>query len=142
MEFGKGKILVPVDGSENSEKGLRYACWLANKLGATITVLYVVAIPYTGESALFHIDQLETAGRMVLEEAKKIVKEENCAQAHYELRQGIGNPGHEIVKFSKEMNFSLIVMSAKGHTALGHLIMGSVSDMVVHQAPCPVLIVR
>lgn len=142
VKFGKDKILVPVDGSENSEKSLRYACWLANKLGATITVLYVVTIPYTGESAFFHIGQLETAGRMILEEAKKIAKEENCARAHYELRQGAGNPSHEIIKLSTEEGFSLIVMSARGHTTLGHLLIGSVSDMVVHHAPCPVLIIR
>ena len=36
------KILVPTDGSENSEKGLRYACWLASKIEAEITVLHVI----------------------------------------------------------------------------------------------------
>lgn len=136
------KILVPIDGSENSEKGLRYACWLAGKVGATITVLYVVTIPYTGESAFFHIEPLEAAGRTILERAKKIAKEENCVRAHFVLRQGAGNPGHEIVTLSKEGNFSLIVMSARGHTALTHLLIGSVSDMAVHHAPCPILIVR
>jgi nucleotide-binding universal stress UspA family protein len=136
------KILVPIDGSENSEKGLRYACWLANKVGATITVLYVVNIPYTGESATLNVRSLIAAGRRILEEAKKIVKEENCAGAHFVLRQGTGNSGHEIVKFSKEGSFSVIVMSARGHTPLTHLLMGSVSDMVVHHASCPVIIVR
>jgi nucleotide-binding universal stress UspA family protein len=136
------KILVPVDGSENSEKGLRYACWLASKVEATITVLHIMTIPYTGESAVFHIEPLEAAGRMILERAKKVLKEENCAGAHFVLREGTGNPGHEIVKFSEEENISLIVMSAKGHTALAHLLMGSVSDMVTKHAPCPILIVK
>jgi nucleotide-binding universal stress UspA family protein len=44
------KILVPLDGSENSKTGLRYACWLASKVGASMTVLHLVAIPYTGEN--------------------------------------------------------------------------------------------
>ena len=145
MKFKVEKILVPVDGSENSKKSLRYACWLASKVGATVTVLHVITIPYTGESAFFQIGPLEAAGRTILEEAKKIAREESCEQT-YELRQGTGNPGHEIVKFSKEGSFSLICMSARGHTLLTHLMetvrMGSVSDMVVHRAPCPVLIVR
>jgi len=136
------KILVPIDGSENGEKGLRYACQVANKLGATIIVLYVVNIPFTGESAIIDIDSLISDGRKILEGTKKIVKEENCPRAHYELRQGFGNPGHEIVKFSKEGGFSMIIMSARGHTTLTHILIGSVSDMVVHHAPCPVLIVR
>jgi nucleotide-binding universal stress UspA family protein len=136
------KILVPVDGSENSEKGLRYACRLASKVGATVTVLHIVAIPYTGESAVFHIEPLEDAGRMILERAKKILTEEKCVGANFVLRKGTGNPGHGIVNFGEEENFSLIVMSAKGHSALAHLLMGSVSNMVVKHAPCSILIVK
>jgi len=135
------KILVPVDGSENSEKGLRYACELASKVGATITVLHIVTIPYTGESAVFHIEPLEDAGKMILERAKKLLKEK-CAGAHFVLKEGSGNPGHEIVKFAEEENISLIVMSAKGHSALAHLLLGSVSDMVSKHAPCSILIVK
>jgi nucleotide-binding universal stress UspA family protein len=135
------KILVPVDGSENSEKGLKYACDLASKVGATITVLHIVTIPYTGESAVFHIEPLEDTGKMILERAKKLLKE-MCADAHFVLREGSGNPGHEIIKFAEEENISLIVMSAKGHSALAHLLMGSVSDMVSKHAPCPILIVK
>jgi universal stress protein A len=138
----KNIILVPVDGSENGEKGLRYACWLATKIGAKITVLHIITIPYTGESAVFHIEPLEAAGRMILEHAKKVLKDENCTGAHFVLKEGSGNPGHEIVKFGAEENTSLIVMSAKGHSALAHLLMGSVSDMVVKHAPCPILIVK
>jgi universal stress protein A len=136
------KILVPIDGSENSEKGLKYACWLASKVEASITVLHVVAIPYTGESAVFHIEPLETAGKMILKHAKKILEDEKCVDVHFVLREGSGNAGHEIVRFGEEENFSLIVMSAKGHSALAHLLMGSVSDTVVKHAPCSVLIVK
>lgn len=136
------KILVPIDGSENSLKALKYACWLVQKATAKITVLYVVNIPYTGESAFLHMDSLLDAGRKILEKARKTVKDEKCTVARYELRQGTGNPGHEIVRFSKEGNFSLIVVGATGHTALSHLLMGSVSDLVTHHASCPVLIIR
>jgi universal stress protein A len=137
-----GKILVPIDGSKNSEKGLRYACSLASKIGANITVLYVVNVPYTGQSAIVNVRSLIAAGGKILAGARKVAEEENCTRAHYYLRQGIGNPAHEIVKLAKEKGFSLIVMSATGHTALSHLLMGSVSDVVVHNAPCAVLIVR
>ena len=136
------KILVPVDGSENSEKGLRYACWLANKVDGTIAVLYVVQIPFDGESVGLPIEPLVDAGQMVLDKAKEILKNEKCANANFVLRQASGNAGHEIVKFSEETNCSLIVMSAKGHSALKHLLLGSVSDTVTKYAPCPILIVK
>lgn len=136
------KILVPFDGSENSEKGLKYACWLANKLGAIMTVLYVVDIPGTGDSAVLSVRSLISDGRKVLERAKKIVEEQKCTHTKYYLRHGVGNPANEIVRLGKDGVFSMIVMAATSHTALSHLLMGSVSDAVVHHAPCNVVIVR
>ena len=136
------KILVPIDGSENSEKGLKHACWLANKVDGTLTVLYVAPIPFTGESAAFPIEPLLEAGQKFLDKAKQIVKNEKCVDTHFVLREASGNPAHEIVNFAKEKGFSLIVMSAKGHSALKHLLLGSVSDTVTKHAPCSVLIVK
>ena len=136
------KILVPVDGSENSEKGLKYGCWLASKVGASITVMHVVTIPYTGVSAVFQmIEPLEDAGKMILERSKKLIKSK-CTDAHFVLRTGRGNAGHEIVKFAQGGNFSLIVMSAKGHSKLAHLLLGSVSETVTKHANCTILIVK
>ena len=135
------KILVPVDGSENSEKGLKYGCWLASKVGASITVMHVVTIPYTGESAVFQIEPLEDTGKMILERSKKLIKSK-CPDAHFVLRNGIGNAGHAIVNFAQGENFSLIVMSAKGHSKLTHLLMGSVSETVTKHAKCTILIVK
>lgn len=136
------KILVPIDGSKNSEKGLKYACWLAGEVGGSLTVLYVVPIPFAGESAGLKIDPLVDAGEMILDKAKKIVNAEKCVDADFVLREAAGNAGHEIVKFGKEENFSLIIMSAKGHSALKHLLLGSVSDTVTKHSSCSVLIVK
>lgn len=135
------KILVPIDGSKNSEKGLKYACWLAGKVDAEITVLHIVSIPYTGESIAFQIAPLEDAGQEILKHAEKLIKD-NCVNAKYVLREGVGNAGHEIVNYAKDNNFSIIVMSAKGHSALTHLFLGSVSETVSKNAPCSILIVK
>jgi nucleotide-binding universal stress UspA family protein len=135
------KILVPIDGSKNSEKGLKYACWLAGIVDAEITVMHIVSIPYTGESIAFQIAPLEDAGREILKHAEKLI-EKNCAKAKYVLREGTGNAGHEIVNYAKDNHFSLIVMSAKGHSALTHLFLGSVSETVSKNAPCSILIVK
>ena len=58
------------------------------------------------------------------------------------LREGTGNAGHEIVTYAKDNHFSIIVMSAKGHSALAHLFKGSVSETVSKHAPCSILIVK
>ena len=145
MRVMKHTILVPVDGSKNGERSLRYACWLADKLAASVTILYVVTIPRITGDPLSREDLIERSeffGRTILDEARKIAEEEGCNKIEEELRRGIGNPGHEVVQFSKDGAFSLIVMGARGHTVLTHLLLGSVSDVVVHHAHCPVLIVR
>lgn len=136
------KILVPIDGSKNSEKSLQYACWLAGKVEAKITVLYVVPIPIDGQSAGLPIQPLVDAGEMILEKAKKIVNKENCEGVDFVLRQNPGNAGHEIVKYGQEKNFSLIVMNAKGHSTIKHLLLGSVSETVTKYATCSVMIVK
>ena len=145
------KILIPVDGSKNSERSLRYACWLASKIGAPITLLNVVTTPYTippihPEDEPLNMEllmkKLEAQGRKILEDSKKIAIEEGCKESQAEMSHRTGNAGHEIVKLSKEGDYSLIIMGARGHTLLTHLLLGSVSDVVVHHAPCPVLIVR
>jgi nucleotide-binding universal stress UspA family protein len=135
------KILVPVDGSEATESAIKYACFLAGKIGATITILYVVTP--SSEPELVHeinIQPLQAYGQKILKKAKEIAKENNC-EVTTELRMEMGNAGNEIVKVSDEGKFSMIIMSATSHTMVSHL-MGSVSDRVLHRAFCPVLIIR
>ncbi|MEJ2244442.1 MAG: universal stress protein [Candidatus Bathyarchaeota archaeon] len=136
------KILVPIDGSKNSEKSLKYACWLAEKVEAKITVLYVVPIPIDGQSAGLPIEPLVEAGEKILEKAKKTAKDANCKNTQFILRQNPGNAGHEIVKYSQEQNISLIIMNAKGHSKIKHLLLGSVSETVTKYAKCSVMIVK
>lgn len=137
------KILVPIDGSQRSKKSLKYACWLSGAIGAKITVLHVIINPYTRKTAGFDVvGPLMSAGEKILEEAKRLVEGENCKNVNYELKQGVGNPSREIIKFSKQGGFSLIIMNARGHPPLTSVLMGSVSTMVVHYASCPVLILR
>lgn len=136
------KILVPIDGSKNSEKSLHYACWLARNVAAKITVLHVVSIPYTGESAFFNIKPLEDTGKLILDQAKKLLVNDKCIDVNFVLTEAKGNAGHEIVNIAKKENFSLIIMSAKGHSRLEHLFLGSVSETVTKDAPCSVLIVK
>jgi len=51
-----------------------------------------------------------------------------------------GIPDEEIIKLARKSD--LIVMGSKGMTALDRILIGSVSEKVMHHAPCPVMIVR
>jgi nucleotide-binding universal stress UspA family protein len=54
----------------------------------------------------------------------------------------VGRPVQEIVATAREKDIDLIIISTHGHTGLKHILMGSVTVIVVRYAPCPVLTVR
>jgi len=57
-------------------------------------------------------------------------------------RVTVGDPASEIVNVAKEENVDLIVMSTHGRKGISRLLMGSVAELVVRRAHCPVLTVR
>ncbi|MEJ2271382.1 MAG: universal stress protein [Candidatus Bathyarchaeota archaeon] len=147
------KILVPIDGSEHTEKVLNYALDLAEKYSAEI-MLFSVAQTYvtTGPTFVTHpvspletqgvyISEIETAHKKVLEEAfrraKKIKPDLNVSKKLVN-----GRASDEIVTIAKEENFDLIVMGSRGLGGIKEFFLGSVSDRVADNAQCPVLIVK
>jgi nucleotide-binding universal stress UspA family protein len=84
---------------------------------------------------------LEQAGKRLLEKARDIAKQ--CGlDPQTKMETVFGNPAQAIVKAAEAGHFDLIVMGAKGHSLLMNVMVGSVADAVVHNAPCPVLVVR
>jgi len=135
-------ILVPVDGSKFMERNVAYACDHARTTGSKLTLLHVLTIPTVLEPGI-PIDPkpFEQAGSSVLEKAKQIAKDRG-ADSETRLESSFGNPAQQILKVAEEGKFELIIIGAKGHSLLRNLMIGSVCDTVVHNAPCPVLVVR
>ena len=84
---------------------------------------------------------MEESGSTILDRAQNIAKG-NGVDADTILQTTYGNPAQAIVKVAEEQKFDLIVVGAKGHSLLRNLSVGSVCDAVLHNAPCPVLVVR
>ena len=61
---------------------------------------------------------------------------------HVETLVLIGGVAHEICRTAEAQEADLFVMATHGHGGLKHLLLGSVSENVVRDAPCPVLVVR
>ncbi len=136
------KVLVPVDGSKVMDRNVRFACNLIKTLGGTMTLIHVVSLPASMEPGV-PIDPtpLEQAGAKILEGAQRIAEEEGC-KAEGILETDFGNAGHRIVRVAQERLFTLIVIGARGKSKIVNLLLGSVCDVVAHNAPCPVMIVR
>lgn len=143
------KILVCTDGSENAEHAGKTAAELAWKFGAEVTLLNVVnpaplvapyvmaveAAPNT-EAILQYAEESQQA---VLCKATPPFEQEGIK---LKIRAEMGQPVDTILSVAEEEKSDLIVMGSRGLGGFKRLMLGSVSDGVLHHAHCPVLIVR
>jgi nucleotide-binding universal stress UspA family protein len=140
------KILAPTDFSEHSRKALAYAKAFARKFGAEIVLLHVVEpLPYTADYG-YGVVTLQQPDEIVMTGAKGRLKAwgraKGGAEAFAEPILRSGTPHHEIVVCARETDADLIIIGTHGHSGLDHLLLGSVAERVVRNAPCPVLVVR
>ena len=135
------KILIPMDGSKNSLRGLDTAIYIARQCHATLTGLYVMPI-YPKSLLLKPIPyeaELAKIARAFLEKAKT-----RSAQNGIVFNEKIikGHAAEVILDFAKEKKIDLIVMGARGLGSVKEAFLGSVSNAVVHKSKIRVLIVK
>lgn len=136
--FKLKNILVPVDFSECSQKALQYAISCAKQFGAELALLHVVQpYPAVPEMAPVDIESIAEAKKK-LAEAKGVIDKGVSAKTLVR----VGNPPVEIVDAARACGSDLIIISTHGHTGLARVFLGSTTEKVVRQAPCPVLVVR
>ena len=134
-------ILVPLDGSSNSFRGLDIAINLARQCHATITGLYVVGITKP------RIDEpITSPEKIFLEYAQKIMKKAKLKAAKQGIlffdRVSYGDEEKRIVDFAEKKDFDLIVIGSRGMGAIKEFFLGSTSNYVMHKSKKPVLIVK
>ena len=140
------KILVPVDFSENSQKILRSALFLAGKFQARLGVVFVVQ-SFDDYSGFFvpHIPIAQFEEEMVLGAQKKMESflAENIGQeVPHEAKVLSGDVAEEIIRYAEQGGADLIVMGTHGYKGLEKVLFGSVAEKVVKMAPCPVLTIN
>ena len=135
------KILVPLDGSSNSFRGLDVAIHMARECQATITGLYVIGIVKPRTS-----DPISTLEKILLDHAQKTMKKAKLKSAQKGIlffdRISYGDDEKRIVEIAEKQNFDLIVIGSRGMSAAKELFLGSTSNYVLHKSKKPVLIVK
>lgn len=134
-------ILVPLDGSENSQKALRQACDLAKNYQANLILVYVVDKP----RSLNLLDRKEYLGILRKFGKKVLVKGKETAK-----NQGLdvttvikeGNISNEIIKLARNKKCNLIIVGSKGLGATARFFLGSISNKLANNSPCSILIVK
>ena len=142
------KILVPADGSETALQAAGYALKMAEKFDSEVTLLHVVQDFYslpafnltdTITIPLSVMTDLEANGKLILEKTAEIF---SSFGGKLSQRIEYGSPGRRVVEIASEEKFSVIVMGRRGLSGISGLLLGSVSNHLVHSAPCPLLIVK
>jgi len=141
------QILVPVDGSPQSESALEYALEEFDDDDDQITVLNVIdpiEAGYTSQATVpgyseEWFEQSRAAAEELFEEAQSTADE-------YDETLGtateVGRPSRTIVDYAEEAGVDQIVMGSHGRSGVSRILLGSVAENVVRRSPIPVTIVR
>lgn len=143
------RILVPVDGSATSRRGLREAVGLAKSQRARLVLLHVVdAMPLaTAPEGMTLLDPgvrdaLRAAGEKVLARAVAEAKRAGLKPQAVLAENLYGRVADAIVREARKLRADLIVIGTHGRRGLSRVVMGSDAELVLRQAPAPVLLVR
>lgn len=139
------KILIPVDGSTLSLEAVRFAVQLlAEGLKGDAVLANVQESANLYELLVAHdpevIDRVAAeAGLHILAPAQALLDQVGVS---YECEVAKGDPAHTLVDIAERFACDMIVMGARGTSALRSAMLGSVSNEVLHASPVPVTIVR
>jgi nucleotide-binding universal stress UspA family protein len=143
MTIKTKKILVPIDGSKNSIRGLDMAIHIARQSHGTITAMAVKSVP-----GIYAIHPLGFLDFSSMTEVKKFLNEAKIRAAKKGIQLTtkplVGDPGYDIARFvnNKKNKIDLVVIGARGRSSAKEIFLGSVSNYVLHKSKKPVLIVK
>ncbi len=135
------KILVPLDGSNNSIRGLDRAIEIAKGSGAEITGFYVFHLPLA--AGIKYTQKMKDDAQT--KAVKAIGPAMNRAQkvgVSFKYKTGSGHTGSAIIKFAQQGKHDMIVIGARGIGGAKEAFLGSTSNYVVHKAKISVLVVK
>jgi universal stress protein A len=141
MSFPFRRILSPIDFDDNSLAALKVAAQIARQNDGTVSLFHVVPMMIVPTSMPVYVDiykgQEETAKEKLVQTAAKRLQ-----GIKYEVLTHIGEPAGAILRTAKRSAADVIVMATHGRRGFSRVLLGSIAEMVLREAPCPVLCVR
>ena len=146
------KVLLAIDGSRHSEDAIEMISTLDPGIVSEIRILTVIdmALPlahdiYSGmitNTAEIEKAAREAADHSLSEARDRISKSIGSPAVNITTTTRVGAAESNIVEEAERMDADIIVVGSHGYNRWERLLLGSVSDSVVHHAPCSVLVVR
>jgi nucleotide-binding universal stress UspA family protein len=155
------KILVALDDSEAGEQVFQQALSLAKASNSGLLLLHVItpkdtSYPdptiYSGVSTYYAPlyqellkrwqERLAEYEKHQLERLRSLAAAGEVAQVKTEFTQNMGDPGRTICAIARNWGADLIIVGRRGRSRVRELVLGSISNYVMHHAPCSVLIAQ
>ena len=146
------KILLPTDGSKNSEKAIEHALRIAELVDSEIIILNVVDSVYL--TGLPEEDLITKSELILEEESQKIINHVKSIIENMEEEKGFkidhvkltprteeGNAADVILKLSEKEDVDLIVIASSGKHMLDRFLLGSVTEKTVRHSTVPILVI-
>jgi len=133
------KILVPLDGSKNSLRGLKFALTLAKQSGSMVVGLNISSFPFFLKTRDI-LSQKIKKSEQILHQAKALSQKEKVS--FKEATKSSDNIGRTIVTFAENNKVDLIVIGSKGPDPEIELFLGSVANYVVNKSKIPVTLIK
>lgn len=149
------RIYLPIDGSECSNRAIEYCAKLAPKLKSEIIMIYVIEAKkinypefFSGSMGGELVEKLQETAKNLASEIlntgkKRILSIDNTLEPKISLKILSGDPAELITSTAKEDDADLIVMGSSGMgSGIKNMLLGSVTNKVIHNTDIPVLVIK
>jgi nucleotide-binding universal stress UspA family protein len=137
------RVVVGIDGSDESRAALQWAVDEATLRGATLELVHAWSPPYVGAYPFamppFDVDALDAGANALVD---SVLASTNTAGLRDPVTRTVVCGSAAAVLLERAEGASMVVVGARGRGGFSRLLLGSTSTQLVHHAPCPVVVVR
>jgi CBS domain-containing protein len=141
MSYPFRRILSPVDFDDNSLAALEVSAQIARQNDGTVLLFHVTPMMIAPTAMPVYVDIYRGQDETAKEKLRQIAAK-RLQGIKYELLTHVGEPAGAILRTAKRSAADVIVMATHGRRGFSRVMLGSIAEMVLREAPCPVLCVR
>ncbi|MBU6529386.1 universal stress protein (plasmid) [Methylocystis sp. MJC1] len=136
------KILHANDGSEHAFHALELAITIAKQNGSELHMICVEEVDYMPEFVEEVREEAKTQGRRFHAVQRRAQAKAEEHEVKLQTHIIAGHPVRDIVLLAEKLGVDLLIIGAKGHSAIYERLVGSRADRIIQLASCPVLVVK
>ena len=131
---------MPLDGSKNSFRGLKFALGIAKQSGSSVIGLNAYSPPMFMKTQLLIIHKIKQRSDEIVKQAEEISQKNKVP--FFGVVKVSSNVGKTIITYSKNHNADMIVIGSHGPDLELEIFLGSVANHVINKSKIPVTIVK